>query len=67
MGSSGLPTTLFEMYDNGHNAMWMVGHQATTRQDFHSGEVPAMNFQFHGMGASAGRHSANWKQRRVVA
>ncbi len=40
--NDGLPTTLFEMYDNGHNAMWMVGHQATTRQDFHSGEVPAI-------------------------
>ncbi|MDT0575996.1 aromatic ring-hydroxylating dioxygenase subunit alpha [Croceicoccus sp. F390] len=38
--NDGLPTTVFEMYENGHNAMWMVGHQATTRQDFHSGEVP---------------------------
>jgi len=29
---------LFEMYDNGHNGMWMKGHQATTRQHFE--EVP---------------------------
>lgn len=39
--NDGLPDTLFEMYDSGHNAMWMKGHQATTRQDFESGEVPA--------------------------
>jgi len=36
--NDGLPDTLFEMYDNGHNAMWMKGHQATTRQQFE--EVP---------------------------
>ena len=39
--NDGLPDTLFEMYPSGHNAMWMKGHQATTRQDFHSGPVPA--------------------------
>lgn len=39
--NDGLPTTVFEMYDNGHNSMWMVGHQATTREDHHSGDVPA--------------------------
>ncbi len=39
--NDGLPTTLFEMYPSGHNAMWMIGHQATTRKDFDSGEVPA--------------------------
>ena len=39
--NDGLPTTLFEMYDSGHNSMWMLGHQATTRKDYHSGEVPA--------------------------
>ena len=39
--NDGLPDTLFEMYTSGHNAMWMKGHQATTRKDFHSGEVPA--------------------------
>jgi phenylpropionate dioxygenase-like ring-hydroxylating dioxygenase large terminal subunit len=38
--NDGLPDTLFEMYESGHNAMWMKGHQATTRKDFHSGEVP---------------------------
>ena len=39
--NDGLPDTLFEMYDSGHNAMWMKGHQATTRVDHVSGEVPA--------------------------
>ena len=39
--NDGLPDTLFEMYDSGHNAMWMKGHQATTRVDHISGEVPA--------------------------
>jgi phenylpropionate dioxygenase-like ring-hydroxylating dioxygenase large terminal subunit len=39
--NDGLPTTLFEMYPSGHNAMWMIGHQATTRADYHSAEVPA--------------------------
>ncbi len=39
--NDGLPDTLFEMYESGHNAMWMKGHQATTRKDFHSGAVPA--------------------------
>jgi phenylpropionate dioxygenase-like ring-hydroxylating dioxygenase large terminal subunit len=39
--NDGLPTTLFEMYPNGHNAMWMIGHQASTRSDFDAGEVPA--------------------------
>ena len=38
--NDGLPTTLFEMYPTGHNAMWMVGHQATTRRDYASGDVP---------------------------
>lgn len=38
--NDGLPTTLFEMYETGHNAMWMVGHQATTRKDYVSGDVP---------------------------
>jgi phenylpropionate dioxygenase-like ring-hydroxylating dioxygenase large terminal subunit len=38
--NDGLPTTLFEMYPSGHNAMWMVGHQATTRKDYHGGDVP---------------------------
>ena len=38
--NDGLPTTLFEMYPSGHNAMWMVGHQATTRVDYESGDVP---------------------------
>ncbi len=38
--NDGLPDTLFEMYDSGHNAMWMKGHQATTRVDYNSGEVP---------------------------
>lgn len=39
--NDGLPTTVFEMYPTGHNAMWMIGHQATTRADYHSAEVPA--------------------------
>ena len=39
--NDGLPTTLFEMYPSGHNAMWMIGHQATTRVDYHTAEVPA--------------------------
>lgn len=39
--NDGLPTTVFEMYPSGHNAMWMIGHQATTRVDYHSAEVPA--------------------------
>jgi phenylpropionate dioxygenase-like ring-hydroxylating dioxygenase large terminal subunit len=38
--NDGLPTTLFEMYPSGHNAMWMIGHQATTRVDYESGDVP---------------------------
>lgn len=38
--NDGLPSTLFEMYPSGHNAMWMVGHQATTRKDYASGDVP---------------------------
>ncbi|MDE2596966.1 MAG: aromatic ring-hydroxylating dioxygenase subunit alpha [Sphingomonadales bacterium] len=38
--NDGLPTTLFEMYPSGHNSMWMVGHQATTRVDYESGDVP---------------------------
>lgn len=32
--NDGLDDTLFEMYDSGHNAMWMKGHQATTRRAF---------------------------------
>jgi phenylpropionate dioxygenase-like ring-hydroxylating dioxygenase large terminal subunit len=40
--NDGLPDTLFEMYPSGHNAMWMKGHQPTTRNPaYHSGEVPA--------------------------
>lgn len=39
--NDGLPTTVFEMYPSGHNAMLMIGHQATTRADYHSAEVPA--------------------------
>jgi phenylpropionate dioxygenase-like ring-hydroxylating dioxygenase large terminal subunit len=39
--NDGLPDTLFEMYPSGHNAMWMKGHQATTRADHVSGDVPA--------------------------
>jgi len=39
--NDGLPDTLFEMYPSGHNSMWMKGHQATTRVDHHSGEVPS--------------------------
>lgn len=38
--NDGLPTTLFEMYESGHNAMWMIGHQATSRKDYVSGDVP---------------------------
>ncbi|MBU6266478.1 MAG: aromatic ring-hydroxylating dioxygenase subunit alpha [Sphingomonadales bacterium] len=38
--NDGLPTTLFEMYPSGHNSMWMIGHQATTRKDYESGDVP---------------------------
>ncbi|WP_066552294.1 aromatic ring-hydroxylating oxygenase subunit alpha [Croceicoccus bisphenolivorans] len=38
--NDGLPTTLFEMYENGHNSMWMIGHQATSRKDYVSGDVP---------------------------
>ena len=38
--NDGLPTTLFEMYPSGHNSMWMIGHQATTRTDHESGDVP---------------------------
>jgi phenylpropionate dioxygenase-like ring-hydroxylating dioxygenase large terminal subunit len=38
--NDGLPTTVFEMYPTGHNSMWMVGHQATTRKDYVSGDVP---------------------------
>lgn len=37
--NDGLPDTLFEMYDNGHNGMWMKGHQSSTRQDLVSGDV----------------------------
>jgi phenylpropionate dioxygenase-like ring-hydroxylating dioxygenase large terminal subunit len=40
--NDGLPDTLFEMYPSGHNAMWMKGHQATTRVDYASGAVPAI-------------------------
>ncbi len=39
--NDGLPDTLFEMYPSGHNSMWMKGHQATTRKDYHTTEVPA--------------------------
>ncbi len=39
--NDGLHDTVFEMYDSGHNAMWMKGHQATTRADHISGTVQA--------------------------
>lgn len=39
--NDGLPDTLFEMYPSGHNAMWMKGHQPTTRVDYHHSDVPA--------------------------
>jgi len=40
--NDGLPDTLFEMYESGHNSMWMKGHQASTRNpSFQSGEVPS--------------------------
>lgn len=39
--NDGLPDTLFEMYPSGHNSMWMKGHQATTRVDHHTTDVPA--------------------------
>lgn len=39
--NDGLADTLFEMYPSGHNSMWMKGHQATTRVDYHGGDVPA--------------------------
>jgi phenylpropionate dioxygenase-like ring-hydroxylating dioxygenase large terminal subunit len=39
--NDGLPTTLFEMYPSGHNSMWMIGHQATTRGDYAHGKVVA--------------------------
>ena len=38
--NDGLPDTVFEMYDSGHNAMWMKGHQATTRQHFEAVPTP---------------------------
>lgn len=37
--NDGLDDTVFEMYDSGHNAMWMKGHQASARQQFDN--VPA--------------------------
>lgn len=40
--NDGLPDTLFEMYDSGHNSMWMKGHQPTTRVEAHlAGDVPS--------------------------
>ena len=40
--NDGLSDTVFEMYETGHNSMWMKGHQASTRNpDFETGEVPA--------------------------
>ena len=40
--NDGLSDTLFEMYDSGHNSMWMKGHQATTRNPANvAGAVPA--------------------------
>ena len=40
--NDGLSDTVFEMYETGHNSMWMKGHQATTRNpEFETGEVPA--------------------------
>ncbi|MDR2857023.1 MAG: aromatic ring-hydroxylating dioxygenase subunit alpha [Novosphingobium sp.] len=39
--NDGLPSTLFEMYPSGHNSMWMVGHQATSRKDYESGKTPS--------------------------
>jgi phenylpropionate dioxygenase-like ring-hydroxylating dioxygenase large terminal subunit len=39
--NDGLPDTVFEMYDSGHNGMWMKGHQPTSRVERYShGEVP---------------------------
>jgi hypothetical protein len=32
-----------------------------------SGEVPAMNFKFHGMGSGTGAHAGNWKRHSVAA
>lgn len=40
--NDGLPDTVFEMYDSGHNGMWMKGHQATGRDpSLADGDVPA--------------------------
>ena len=40
--NDGLSDTLFEMYESGHNSMWMKGHQATTRNPaFQTGDVPS--------------------------
>ena len=40
--NDGLPDTVFEMYESGHNSMWMKGHQATTRVEaYQVGEVPS--------------------------
>ncbi|WP_394998353.1 SRPBCC family protein [Sphingomonas sp.] len=40
--NDGLADTLFEMYESGHNSMWMKGHQATTRiEAYQTGEVLA--------------------------
>ncbi|MEG3124200.1 aromatic ring-hydroxylating oxygenase subunit alpha [Sphingomonas sp. GB1N7] len=39
--NDGLPDTVFEMYEGGHNGMWMKGHQATGREPaFDEGDVP---------------------------
>ena len=39
--NDGLPDTVFEMYESGHNGMWMKGHQPTSRVTSYShGEVP---------------------------
>jgi phenylpropionate dioxygenase-like ring-hydroxylating dioxygenase large terminal subunit len=38
--NDGLPDTVFEMFDSGHNAMWMKGHQASTRRQFEAVPTP---------------------------
>ena len=45
--NDGLPDTLFEMYDSGHNAMWMKGHQATTRPPGHRPATRPPGHQSH--------------------
>lgn len=58
--NDGLPDTLFEMYPSGHNSMWMKGHQATTRADHQSGEVPE---PLDAIAAAWGINPADYKGR----